>query len=414
MMPDNNSKIKELEGDKVVLIDSNALIHRSFHAVPQLKTHNGILTNAVYGFASTVLRVLEDLKPRYIVATFDVSKDTFRRKLYKEYKAQRVAAPQELYDQIPMVKEICNILNIPIFAVDGYEADDVIGTIVHKLKTTRLDLQKARLENLKLINNCVILNDSEESRDPSQAQNDNQPKKPASPEASQGGLQANPPAAGIKSYIVTGDKDTYQLVDENTFVYSIIKGLKNVEIIDNNYVLDKYGFGPELIIDYKALRGDPSDNIPGVPGIGEVTAKKLIVEYGTIENLYNQIKTQNEKLKTTTKNLKNDPHESLVCHPELVSGSDKISNNKSQITNKSQFLNSKLITKLMDNKEQAFLSKVLSTIKLDVPLDFDLGCCLVHDYDKEKALKLFNKLEFKSLIPRLPDQHSRHEQNSLF
>ena len=424
-MPDNNSKIKELEGDKVVLIDSNALIHRSFHAVPQLKTHNGILTNAVYGFASTVLRVLEDLKPRYIVATFDVSKDTFRRKLYKEYKAQRVAAPQELYDQIPMVKEICNILNIPIFAVDGYEADDVIGTIVHKLKTTRLDLQKARLENLKLINNCVILNDSEESRDPSQAQNDNQPKKPASPEASQGGLQANPPAAGIKSYIVTGDKDTYQLVDENTFVYSIIKGLKNVEIIDPEYVQEKYGFGPELIIDYKALRGDPSDNIPGVPGIGEVTAKKLIVEYGTIENLYSQLETQSSELKAITQNSKIDHHESLVCHPDspvchpeqqrrISLGIDSSLANEAGQNDTSYKLSDKIKNLLLDNKDQAVLSKILSTIKLDVPLDFDLGCCLVHDYDKEKALKLFNKLEFKSLISRLPEQKNKHTQNSLF
>lgn len=316
----NTTKLDE--ADKIVLIDSNALIHRSFHALPPLTTKDGTLVNAVYGFTSTILKVLADLKPRYIAATFDVSKDTFRRKIYAEYKAQRIAAPQELYDQIPLVKEVCNVLNIPIFAILGYEADDVIGTIVNKLKTNDI------------------------------------PKK----------LMLNK----LRSYIVTGDKDTYQLVDDNTFIYSIIKGLRNVEIIDTFYVREKYGFEPAQIIDFKALAGDPSDNIPGVPGIGEITAKKLIVEYGTIENLYKKLMAYDLQLKTKLRDL------------------------------------------LIDNKAQAFLSKELSTIKTDVPLDFDLGCCLVHDYDKAKALKLLQKLEFKSLVARLPEQKNRHQQESLF
>lgn len=347
--------IKDDEAARIVLIDSNALIHRSYHAIPHLTTHDGKLVNAVYGFAATILRVLEDLKPRYIVATFDVSKDTFRRKMYAEYKAQRVAAPQELYDQIPLVKQVCEVLNIPIFAVEGYEADDVIGTIVHKLKTQNEKL-KTTTKNSKLIDNNLLLVTGYLSH----------------------------------SFIVTGDKDTYQLVDDNTFVYSIIKGLKNVEIIDRDYVQDKYGFGPEHMVDYKALRGDPSDNIPGVPGIGEVTAKKLIQNFQSIENLYQQI---------------------------LNSKSEILNKSKIQISNDqkpNQLLKPKTIDLLIDNKAQAFLSKDLSTIKTDVPLDFDIGCCLVHDYDKEKALKLFNKLEFKSLISRLPDQHSRHEQVKLF
>ncbi|EKD55985.1 MAG: hypothetical protein ACD_58C00322G0005 [uncultured bacterium] len=385
-MPTNDlNTTKDDEVDKIVLIDGNALIHRSYHAIPHLTTGEGKLVNAVYGFAATILRVLEDLKPRYIVATFDVSKDTFRRKLYSEYKAQRVAAPQELYDQIPMVKEICDVLNIPIFAVEGFEADDVIGTIVNKLKT----------KNLKLKTNDVILNDSEESQDPSQAQDDIQPKK----------LMPNK----LKAFIVTGDKDTYQLVSNDVFVYSIIKGLKNVEIIDTFYVREKYGFGPELIIDYKALRGDPSDNIPGVPGIGEVTAKKLIVEFGTIENLYSVLSSHPEQQRRISLNRDS----SSACH----SGEDQNLDQKGFRTSRNDTthkLSDKIKKLLLANKEQALLSKVLSTIKLDVPLDFDLGCCLVHDYDKEKALKLFKKLEFKSLISRLPEQHSRHEQVKLF
>lgn len=143
---------KDDEVAKIVLIDSNALIHRSFHAIPHLTTQDGKLVNAVYGFAATILRVLEDLKPRYIVATFDVSKDTFRRKMYAQYKAQRIAAPQELYDQIPLVKEVCNVLNIPIFAVEGYEADDVIGTIVTKIKNL-----KFKIKNLDMVPNDWII-----------------------------------------------------------------------------------------------------------------------------------------------------------------------------------------------------------------------------------------------------------------
>lgn len=381
---------KNDEADKIVLIDSNALIHRSFHALPPLTTHDGTLVNAVYGFTSTVLKVLEDLKPRYIVATFDISKDTFRRKLYAEYKAQRIAAPQELYDQIPLVKGVCEVLNIPIFAVPGYEADDVIGTIVHKLKTKNPSTSLRAGEKLiTKIENCKINSLNENcpvgvlslSKDKLKIENykDDSIK-----------LTAN--SYKLKAFIITGDKDTYQLVNDDVFVYSIIKGLKNVEIIDPEYIQEKYGFSPELIVDYKALRGDPSDNIPGVPGIGEVTAKKLIQNFQSIENLYNKLEVSIKNLVSSIKNTKY----------QLPDTSFKTT------------VSEKVIKQLIENKAQAFLSKELSTIKTDVPLDFDLGCCLVHDYDKDKALKLFNKLEFKSLIKRLPEQVNRHQQESLF
>jgi len=344
------------QNNKIVLIDSNALIHRSFHALPPLKTKSGILVNAVYGFTSTILKVLGDLKPKYIVAAFDVSKDTFRRKLYPEYKAQRVAAPQELYDQIPLVKNVCEVLNIPIFALEGYEADDVIGTIVNKLKTENEKL-KTTTQNLKL--------------------EDNDPNKLRSYD--------------LKSYIVTGDKDTYQLIDEDTFVYSIIKGLKNVEIIDRAYVQEKFGFGPELMVDYKALAGDPSDNIPGVPGIGEKTATKLIQEFGSIKNLYKKLEA------------------SILKQVSSIDSKSKILDTQYQILN-----SKKLVKTLIDNKNQAFLSYMLATIKVDVPLKFNLADCRVTDYNKARALKLFNELEFKSLISRLPEEKRGGEQAKLF
>lgn len=301
----------------LMLIDGNALVYRSFYGMPPLTTRDGTQVNAVYGFASSIFHAIEKFHPEYICVAFDVSKKTWRNKEYPEYKANRQKTPQELYDQLPLVKEIVNVLNIPQFGFKNYEADDVIGTIADRLRT----------KNEKL-----------------------------------------------RTIVVTGDMDTLQLVNENTEVYSVSRGVKRAEIFNPEKVHEKYGFPAKYLIDYKALRGDPSDNIPGVTGIGEKTATKLVQEFGTIEKLY-------EKLSVAS------------CQSSV---SEKIK---------------KL---LIQYKNQAFLSKKLATIVKDVPIDFNLSHCKVHDYNKTKAEKLFCRLEFKSLLRRLPDVKPNHKQESLF
>jgi len=227
---------------KLVLIDSNAIIHRAYHALPKtMSTRKGEQTNAVYGFATTLIKVLEDLHPAYVAASFDVSKATFRTEKYAAYKGTRVKADQELYDQIPRVKELLSAFNIPIYEKEGFEADDCIGTIVK---------------------NCHEHNDK----------------------------CLNIPADGLEVYIVSGDKDIYQLIDGNIFVYSLRKGLSQMAVVDRKVIKEEYNLDPEDFIDLKALAGDPSDNIPGVPGIGPKTATDLIQKFDTLEKLYEQIK----------------------------------------------------------------------------------------------------------------------------
>lgn len=286
---------------KLILIDSNALIHRAYHALPPLKTKKGVLVNAVYGFISVLLKVLRELKPDYLAATFDLAGPTFRDIEYKEYKAKRVKPPQEMYDQIPLIKQSLQVLSIPIYEKQGYEADDVIGTII------------SQISNLK---------------------------------------------SQVSSLIVTGDLDTLQLVDKNTKIYTLKKGIKDTMIYDQSAVFERYSLKPEQMIDLKGLKGDPSDNIPGVPGIGEKTAIELLKKFGSLKNLYQQIEKAD--------------------------------------------LNPKLKAKLLEYKDQAFFSQHLATIKRDAPIEFNLEDCDWGRYNKEKVIKLFKELEFNSLIERLP------------
>jgi len=316
---------------KLVLLDSSAIIHRAYHGLPPLTTHDGVLVNAVYGFATTLFKVLEEFKPKYIAACFDVKGPTVRHHEFKEYKAHRPAPPDDLIKQFQYVREVCKVLNIPVISLQGYEADDVIGTITRKIQDTRYKIQ---------------------------------------------------------TIIVTGDMDALQLVNENVEVYSMSRGIKKAEIYNISAVKEKYGFMPNQLVDYKALRGDPSDNIPGVPGIGEKTATTLIQNFQNIENLYEQISRY--KIQDTKKSQFS----------------------KNQIPN--QPLSPKTFDLLLKFKDQAFLSKKLATIIKNVPIDFKLSDALTHDYDKREAEKLFRKLEFKSLIARLPHEHKNHSQSSLF
>ncbi|MBU1167312.1 DNA polymerase I [Patescibacteria group bacterium] len=293
---------------KLALIDGNALIHRGFHALPPLTTSQGELVNAVYGFTMILLKALEELKPTHIAVTFDRKGKTFRHKMYKDYKARREAAPNELYKQIPRVQEIVTAFNMPIYSMKGYEADDFIGT---------------------LSKTCHVPN-----------------------------------------VIVTGDNDALQLVDDDTQVYTLRRGFKDTIIYDEKKVENKFnGLKPDQLIDYKGLAGDSSDNIPGVQGVGEKTAIKLLLKFGTLEKLYEAIK-----------------------QPDFA---DK---NKKQ-----KLIRPKTLETLLAQEKQAFLSKKLGTIVTDMKVNFNLADAELKDFDIDKVVKLFQELEFRNLLNKIPE-----------
>ena len=289
---------------KLVVVDGNALIHRSFHALPPtLSTKSGVMTNAVYGFTTVLLKMFKELKPTHVVVCFDRKEKTFRHEEYEAYKATRVKAPDELYVQIPLVKQLVESFNIPIFEKAGFEADDLIGTITKEAK-------------------------------------------------------------GIAKVIVTGDMDTLQLVDDDTSVYTLKKGLGETTTYDAEAVKERYGITPDQLIDYKALRGDPSDNIPGVKGIGEKTASELLQTFGSVEKLYEALEKGTPKAKDISDSVRE---------------------------------------KLTQGKKDAFLSKRLATIIRDVPIEFTLDDAARKHYDRTKVAALFRDLEFTSLLNKLPD-----------
>jgi len=294
---------------RLVVIDGNALVHRAFHALPSMSSPKGESVNAVYGFLLVFLKALKDLQPDYIAATFDLAGPTFRDKIYDKYKAKRKSAPDELYTQLPIIKNVLHIFGVPIFEKQGFEADDIIGTIAHLVE-----------------------------------------KQQTLPK--------------IETIIITGDLDALALVDNQTKVYTLKKGLKDTVIYDRDLVMERYdGLMPEQLNDFRGLRGDSSDNIPGVPGIGEKTAIQLLKEFKTIENLYSEIESGGAPLV-----------------------SDRIRG------------------KLKQAKDQAFFSKKLAKINFNVPIDFNLENCCHKEIKKKELVKLFQDLGFYSLIKRLPEQ----------
>jgi DNA polymerase-1 len=297
---------------KLVLIDANAIIHKVFYALPELTNRKGEQINAIYGFSSILLKIINELKPNYIAAAYDLAAPTFRHIEYKEYKAKRVKKPDELIEQIPKTKEILKGFNVSVLEKKGFEADDVIGTIAKRFTNKKIEI-----------------------------------------------------------LILTGDLDTLQLVDKNIKVYSLRKGMTDIMIYGEKEVFERYELKPEQMIDYKGLRGDPSDNIPGVVGVGEKTATVLLKEFKTLENLYNKI--------------------------------DKVDNKK-------------LVDKLKQNKKMAFFSKKLATIREDVPIEVSLkDLDWKKDFDIGKAKQVFEQFHFKSLIKRLPgyEPEIQPEQQNL-
>ncbi len=284
---------------RLVLIDGNALLHRAYHATPAFTTSKGELINAVYGFSSMLLRTLNELKPDFLAMTWDEKGPTFRHQAYTQYKATRTPADDGLSSQYARVYEVTRAFNIPEFRLSGYEADDLIGTLV---------VQAQKEKNLEVI-------------------------------------------------VVTGDKDIMQLIDKEVKVLMPKKTLQDVGLYGVEEFVARFGFMPKQLIEYKALAGDTSDNIPGVPGIGEVTATKLIHQFDSIEKIYLP-----ENLKTLPQRLQ------------------------------------KL---LAEGAESAVMSKNLATLDLNAPVKLDLAACRVHDFDVNKVKQLFEELEFKSLLVRL-------------
>ena len=210
-----------------MLLDGNGLIYRGYFALPPLTTSKGELVNAVFGFCSIVLRGIADIRPDYVAVAFDLQGPTFRHEQYAEYKATRQRMPDDLRDQFPKVREVVKALRIPVYELAGYEADDVIGTIT-------VDAERR----------------------------------------------------GLETTIVTGDLDMLQLVTDHTRLMTTRSGVENTILYDPARIAERFDLVPGQMIDYKALKGDPTDNIPGVPGVGEKTAAKLIREFGTLEALY--------------------------------------------------------------------------------------------------------------------------------
>ena len=289
----------EEKRNKIYLIDGHGLIYRAYYAFFKrpLITTKGENTSAIFGFMRMILRLLKNENPRYMLCVFDSRVKTFRHEKYPEYKAKRLKAPNDLLSQIDTIQELVEKLGIPWIIKDGYEADDIIGTITLKAKEK-----------------------------------------------------------GIKSIVVSGDKDILQLVDDSTIVYANKKGISEIEVMDRNKVEKVWGVPPERIIDLLALMGDQSDNVPGVRGIGQQTAVKLIQQFGTVENLYGNI--------------------------------DRVENKN-------------IRKKLIDGKEDAFLSKELVIIRRDAPVDFDMDSYILDNFPLDEGIKILLDKELNTIIVEL-------------
>lgn len=310
----------EKNKQRLVLLDAHAILHRAYHALPDFHTKKGEPTGALYGLSAMLIKIIEDLKPDYLVACYDVHAPTMRHEIYKDYKAGRKKAEDDLIMQIKKSREVFESLNVPIYEKAGYEADDILGTIVAEVGPRRDRASKR--SNLE---------------------------------------------TDLEIIIASGDMDTMQLISgEDVKVYTLKKGIKDTIMYDEDAVKERFGFGPKLIPDYKGLSGDPSDNIVGVKGIGEKTATTLITTFGTIENIYKELDSGNEK-----------KFEKAGIKPRII-----------QL--------------LKDNKEEAEFSKMLATIRTDAPIDFKLPeKTFKETLDVKKAKAFWTELEFRTLGQRL-------------
>jgi len=282
-----------------LIIDGNSIVHRAYHALPPLTAPDGQIVNAIYGFLMIFLKAVKDFSPGYMAACFDFPAKTFRHEKYVDYKATRVKAPQELYDQIPQTKRILKEMGVAVFERQRYEADDLIATIAKKSP----DLDKI---------------------------------------------------------IVSGDMDNAQLIDEHTKLFGWAKKIKDTVIYDRQKVFEHFGVYPEQVVDYKALVGDASDNIPGAKGIGPKTAVELLQNYKTVKALLDALETD-----------------------------------------QAWDLNEKIKSRILENKEKILLSYDLATANFQALDDFDVLTCKFNGFDKEKTAQIFNEYGFRSLLDRV-------------
>ncbi len=300
--------MKSKSKKRIVLLDTHAIIHRAYHALPDFTTSSGEPTGALYGLSTMILSIIKDLKPDYILACYDLPGGTFRNEMTATYKANRKKGDDALIEQIVKSREVMEAFAIPCYEKKGYEADDLLGTIAEKLK-----VDKER-----------------------------------------------------EIIIASGDMDTMQLVDKaQVKIFTLRKGLSDTITYDEKAVIERFGFGPKFLADYKGLRGDPSDNIVGVAGIGEKTATTLISKFGGIENIYKKLKKGDAEFKEAG-------------------------------------LTPRIIELLKNNEEEALFSKTLATIVRDAPIDFTLPEKTWREtIDTNKTEKMFQKFEFRSLVSRL-------------
>ena len=296
---------------KLLIIDSNSILNRAFYGIRFLSTADGVQTNAIYGFLNILLKLIDEQNPDYICAAFDVKAPTFRHKMYSEYKAQRKPMPEGVVTQMPLARELIECMGIPVLELQGFEADDIIGTV------------------------SKICEDEK-----------------------------------IACFIATGDKDDLQLASDKTNVILTVtsKGLTETVVYDDKKVFEKYGVTPKEFIDVKALMGDTSDNIPGVPGIGEKTAIKLIMDNHSIEEIYKDVENSGAK--------------------------------------------GAMLKKLIEGEKSAFLSKELATIDRNVPIDFKLSACEFSGFsdDEGKIYSFLKRLELNSIIKKLGLSAKKEEE----
>ncbi len=297
----------ENKKETLILLDAHAIIHRAYHALPEFSSPKGEPTGALYGLSTMLMKVIDEFNPEYMVACFDMPEPTYRHKAYEEYKSGRKKTDDALISQLERAKDVFNAFGIPIYESSGFEADDIIGTLAEQTKKSK---------NISVI-------------------------------------------------IASGDMDTMQLVDgERVQVYTLKKGIQDTVIYNEEAVKKRFDFTPELLPDFKGLRGDPSDNIPGVSGIGEKTATTLITSFGDLEKIYKLVKKNPEKLKEVG-------------------------------------IKERIINLLLEQEEEAFFSRELASIRIDAPIELSLKECRWREvYNEKEALDMFSDLGFRSLIER--------------
>jgi DNA polymerase I len=295
--------------ERLMLLDGNGLIYRGYFALPPLTTSKGELVNAVFGFCSIVLRGIQDVRPDYVAVAFDLAGPTFRHERFADYKATRQRMPDDMRDQFPKVREVVKALRFPVYEMAGYEADDLIGTLTVEAERRDLD-----------------------------------------------------------TTIVTGDLDMLQIVSDRVRLMTTRSGVENTIVYDPARIDERFGLVAGQMIDYKALKGDTTDNIPGVPGVGEKTAAKLIGEYGSLDGLYDRLDD---------------------VKPE------------------------KLREKLREHRDRVFEGRELSRIVRDLPVTLDLDAARLGDYDRDEVIRLFREYEFRSLLDRLPPLRGESAEDTV-